>query len=151
MSSMESNGIDDQPIWVPPRMAPTPGDDFFDGLERETFVLTEDSNGSRHDPRDRYDAAGRRRRVVESDGRGSLVSWSDLQDRAPGRTRAGWKASAAVVALDDGPWWWGRLMTPTHAALRVGMRLHMRMGRPGHEDSDEPAIAVPYWVPEQHG
>jgi hypothetical protein len=72
-------------------------------------------------------------------GTGAVISYT-VQHSKPAADGTTHRLTAAIIELDEGPWWWTQLVAPPEE-VGVGMRVRLEMVRP---DGGE---AVPVAVP----
>lgn len=72
-------------------------------------------------------------------GTGVVVSYT-VQHSKPGPDGSTHRLTAAIIGLDEGPWWWTQLVAPPEE-VSVGMRIRLDMVRP--EGSEAVPVAVP--------
>jgi uncharacterized OB-fold protein len=130
--------------WTPVQaLRPGRASPFFDALERGALLLSTNQLGEFFDPRDVVDPQGRGLVPADTTGGGRVESWSLLDED---RHADGPRSYAAIIQLDEGPWWWGRLVVPHGVEVSLHFRVRMAVAHAGA--SDVPSAPVPYWVPE---
>lgn len=66
--------------------------------------------------------------VFPAAGTGAVVSYT-VQHSKPGPDGTTHQLTAAIIGLDEGPWWWTQLVAPP-AEVAVGMQVRLEMVRP---------------------
>lgn len=74
-----------------------------------------------------------------SAGTGLVVSYT-VQHSKPAPDGTTHRLTAAIIELDEGPWWWTQLVSPPEE-VAVGMRVRLEMVRP--EGGEAVPVAVP--------
>ncbi|MGH3745016.1 MAG: Zn-ribbon domain-containing OB-fold protein [Mycobacteriales bacterium] len=74
-----------------------------------------------------------------SAGTGEVVSFT-VQHSKPGPDGSTHRLTAAIIALDEGPWWWTQLVVAPED-VSIGMRVRLEMVRP--EGGEAVPVAVP--------
>jgi uncharacterized OB-fold protein len=112
--------------------------DFFDGTRSRHFLLRRSrSTGDYLDPRSVPPPSdGAEWEYVPAGGGGRVVSWATVHGKrvdghAPGRTVVG------IVELDEGPWWWCRLVGVDPDADLAEMRVEVEFVPSGPEPEYE--------------
>ncbi|KOG61376.1 MULTISPECIES: Zn-ribbon domain-containing OB-fold protein [Streptomyces] len=83
--------------------------EFFDGTRRGVFLLRRSRTGEYLDPAAvpvLCEEAGLT--SVAASGTGRIVTWAILHGRGDGRAPV--RTVVAIVELDEGPWWWSRIV-----------------------------------------
>ncbi|OAK56367.1 Zn-ribbon domain-containing OB-fold protein [Rhodococcoides kyotonense] len=108
--------------------------DFFDGTARGQFLLREKiSTGELFTPQtavtDESDY-----RWVPASGRGRVISWTTVYGRNAEREVVP-QHVLAVVELDEGPWWWTRLVADSD--VTTGASVHAEFHKSGAANEHE--------------
>ncbi|AYJ51283.1 Zn-ribbon domain-containing OB-fold protein [Rhodococcus sp. P1Y] len=109
--------------------------EFFDGTARGEFLLRENiGTGELLAPQAAVpDDADYR--WMPASGRGRIISWTTVYGRNAERTVVP-QHILAVVELDEGPWWWTRLVTDGTEPL-TGASVHAEFHKSGEADEHE--------------
>lgn len=117
--------------------------EFFDGTARGQFLIRQCvacGHFSRPQARQCSACGGADLRWQPSSGRARLVSWAVVPGRPrPDREPDPAPTIVAIAELDEGPWWWSKLVGADADSLTEGRRLRFAFERAGG-DADE---AVP--------
>lgn len=105
---------------------------FFDATAAGLFLLRRCQPGG-HFNRPQAEVCNRCGSVqleeIPAAGRATLVSWAVVPGRSRDGRPAGEPAIPAVVELEEGPWWWSKLVGADPVDLREGMALRLRFER----------------------
>lgn len=117
---------------------------FFDGTAQGRFLLM------RCRPHGHWNRPQARRctgcdstelETAAASGRGTLASWVVIHPRPDATGEPGPPTVAAIVELEEGPWWWALVVDADPNALNDGQPLEVRYERP------EGSEAVPVFTP----
>jgi uncharacterized OB-fold protein len=111
---------------------------FLDGTARGEFLLRRCHTGHWSEPAAQVCTTCGRRDLewVASSGAARLVSWAVSYGRPKDDGPAS-RTVLAIVELDEGPWWWTRLVDVDPDAVAAGMTLRVGFERPGGEGDGE--------------
>ncbi len=98
--------------------------EFFDGAAAGQFLLRCCPDGHHSEPAavQCTTCGSLRLRWVPASGGATLVSWAVIRDK-PDPDAEPAAAVLVIAELDEGPWWWSRLVDADPASLAVGTRL----------------------------
>lgn len=129
-----------------PFVLPVVADDgtaeFFGATAEGTFPLHRCGDcGAVSGPNERscHACASTSYEVVPAAGTGTVVSFT-VQHSKPAADGSTHRLTAAIVELDEGPWWWTQLVAPPEDAT-VGLRVRLEMVRP--EGGEAVPVAYP--------
>lgn len=99
---------------------------FFDSAARGELLLQRCPDGHRSSPQSRRCEVCRSPALepVPASGSASLVSWAVVHDRD------GTQSIAAIVELEEGPWWWTMIVDVDPADLFEGQPMRVTFERP---------------------
>lgn len=116
---------------------------FFDGTARRQFLLLRCPHGHWNRPQaDRCAECGSGDlQPTPASGRARLLSWAVVHPRPRPDGTSEPPSVPGIVELEEGPWWWTRLVGAEPAALADGMAMQVDFETPAGSE------AVPVFRP----
>lgn len=116
---------------------------FFDGTADGRFLLMRCPAGHWNRPQAERcsDCDSVELVPVPASGRARLLSWSVVHPRPRPDAPVGPPSVPAIVELEEGPWWWTRVVDADPAQLADGMAMQVGFERPAGSE------AVPVFRP----
>ncbi|MBB3082505.1 Zn-ribbon domain-containing OB-fold protein [Geodermatophilus sabuli] len=120
---------------------------FFAGTARGVFLLRRSArSGEIVPPSAVQDSVGNTDLDwVEASGRGRVVSWAFVPQRAADSDTP-LELTIGVVELDEGPWWWTQLIDVDRDNIVEGLRVRAVFTKSGPAETDE---YVPVFAPDE--
>jgi uncharacterized OB-fold protein len=114
--------------------------EFFDGTDRGRFLIRRClpfGHFSRPQARQCSDCGSTDLRWEPASGRARLVSWAVVPGRPqPGNERGPAATIIAIGELEEGPWWWSKLIGAAPDTLSEGRPLRIAFERSGGEGEE---------------
>jgi len=109
-----------------PARSDTSAEEFFDGCRAEVFLLRRSVlTGELLDPRAEQDDAGNTAlEWTPAAGTATLISWAVVHKPATD-VRPAHTVTVGIVELDEGPWWWTRLVDIDPPSITTGMTMRV--------------------------
>jgi uncharacterized protein len=117
--------------------------EFFDGAAAGQFLLRRCPAGHFSEPPAMActTCASAELGWVPAGGGATLVSWTVVWERPSGDTEPE-RTVLVIGELDEGPWWWSRLVGADPAILAAGQRLRIEFRRAAETHETVPVFAL---------